>query len=190
MIVVADTSPLNYLVLRGHIEILAKIYAEIVVRKPSSMNFRIATRRQRFARGFRLRRQRLKHLRTPRCPFVNLPEPVAGRWGQGLTAEKMESCVWVRPEVVADIRFLEWTGADHLRHTKFVGLKTIRIRPRLLTKLNVARSLGCGLATVVRSKLQELFTSPGGNAGVARLSDCDDQGAGSIHELGKLSCGA
>jgi hypothetical protein len=31
MIVVADTSPLNYLVLRGHIEILAKIYAEIVV---------------------------------------------------------------------------------------------------------------------------------------------------------------
>jgi predicted nucleic acid-binding protein len=31
MIVVADTSPLNYLVLLGHIEILAKIYAEIVV---------------------------------------------------------------------------------------------------------------------------------------------------------------
>jgi len=31
MIVVADTSPLNYLVLLGHIEILAKIYAEVVV---------------------------------------------------------------------------------------------------------------------------------------------------------------
>ena len=31
MIVVADTSPLNYLVLLGHIEILAKIYAEIVI---------------------------------------------------------------------------------------------------------------------------------------------------------------
>ena len=31
MIVVADTSPLNYLVLLGHIEILSKIYAEIVV---------------------------------------------------------------------------------------------------------------------------------------------------------------
>ena len=67
--------------------------------------------------------ERLKHLRTPKCPFVNLPEPVAGRWGQGLTAEKMETCVWVRPEVVAEIQFLEWTGADHLRHTKFVGLK-------------------------------------------------------------------
>ena len=67
--------------------------------------------------------ERLKHLGTPKCPFVNLPQPVAGRWGQGLTAEKMETCVWVRPEVVAEVHFLEWTGADHLRHTKFLGLK-------------------------------------------------------------------
>jgi predicted nucleic acid-binding protein len=31
MIVVADTSPLNYLVLLGHVDILAKIYAEVLV---------------------------------------------------------------------------------------------------------------------------------------------------------------
>ncbi len=31
---------------------------------------------------------------------------------QGLTAEKMKECVWVRPEVVAEIQFLEWTGAE------------------------------------------------------------------------------
>jgi ATP-dependent DNA ligase len=65
----------------------------------------------------------LKHLKTPKCPFANLPEPDAGRWGQGLTAEKMKECVWVRPELVARIRFLEWTGADHLRHTSFVALR-------------------------------------------------------------------
>jgi ATP-dependent DNA ligase len=29
---------------------------------------------------------------------------------------------WVRPEVVAQIEFLEWT-ADHLRHSKFIGLR-------------------------------------------------------------------
>ena len=29
----------------------------------------------------------------------------------------------MRPEVVAEIQFLQWTGADHLRHTKFVGVK-------------------------------------------------------------------
>ena len=67
--------------------------------------------------------EQLKHRKTPSCPFVNLPEAAAGRWGQGLTAEKMEECVWVRPEVVAEIQFLEWTGADHLRHTKFVRLR-------------------------------------------------------------------
>jgi len=74
-----------------------------------------ATRREVF--------ERIKHLRTPKCPFVNLPEAEAGRWGQGLTAAKMETCVWVRPELVAEIQFLEWTGAGHLRHTKFLGLR-------------------------------------------------------------------
>jgi len=67
--------------------------------------------------------ERIKPLETGKCPFVNLPEKDAGRWGQGLTAEKMRECVWVKPQIVAAIEFLEWTGADHLRHTKFVGLR-------------------------------------------------------------------
>ena len=33
------------------------------------------------------------------------------------------STLWVRPEVVAEIQFLECTGADHLRHTKFIRLR-------------------------------------------------------------------
>jgi DNA ligase D-like protein (predicted ligase) len=65
----------------------------------------------------------IKHLKTTKCPFVNLPEKEAGRWGQGFTAEKMKEAVWVRPEAVAQIEFLEWTGATHLRHTKFVHLR-------------------------------------------------------------------
>jgi DNA ligase D-like protein (predicted ligase) len=73
------------------------------------------TRRQVF--------ERIKPLQTTKCPFVNLPEKDAGRWGQGLTVEKMKECVWVKARVVAEIEFLEWTGADHLRHTKFVGLR-------------------------------------------------------------------
>jgi predicted nucleic acid-binding protein len=40
MIVVVDTSPLSYLVLIGHIEVLANIYAEVSCQKPSWMNFR------------------------------------------------------------------------------------------------------------------------------------------------------
>jgi DNA ligase D-like protein (predicted ligase) len=65
----------------------------------------------------------IKHLNSVRCPFVNLPEKEAGRWGQGFTADKMKEAMWIRPEAVAQIEFLEWTGADHLRHTKFIGLR-------------------------------------------------------------------
>jgi bifunctional non-homologous end joining protein LigD len=74
-----------------------------------------ATRREVF--------NKIKHLKTAKCPFVNLPETAAGRWGQGLTAEKIKECVWLKPEAVAEVAFLEWTGADHLRHTKFVALR-------------------------------------------------------------------
>jgi ATP-dependent DNA ligase len=45
------------------------------------------------------------------------------RWGDPLDAEKMKKAVWLRPEAVAQIAFLEWTDADRLRHSKFAGLR-------------------------------------------------------------------
>ena len=74
-----------------------------------------AIRRQVFAK--------LRPLVAPACPFVNLPEAHKGRWGDGLTAEDMEKCIWVHPELVAQIEFLEWTESDHLRHSKFAGFR-------------------------------------------------------------------
>jgi hypothetical protein len=59
------------------------------------------TRRQVF--------ERIKPLERRRSPFVKLTEKEAGRWGQGLTAEKMTECVWVKQQVVAEIEFLEWS---------------------------------------------------------------------------------
>jgi ATP-dependent DNA ligase len=29
----------------------------------------------------------------------------------------------VKPRIVAEVEFLKWTDANHLRHTKFVGLR-------------------------------------------------------------------
>ena len=65
----------------------------------------------------------IRPLVTSECPFVNLPETHRSRWGEGLTAEDMKKCVWLRPELVAQIEFLEWTESDHLKHSKFVGLR-------------------------------------------------------------------
>jgi ATP-dependent DNA ligase len=39
--------------------------------------------------------EKIRNLKTSKCPFVNLPEKRAGRWGQGFTAEKMKECVWL-----------------------------------------------------------------------------------------------
>jgi DNA ligase D-like protein (predicted ligase) len=74
-----------------------------------------ASRRQVFSK--------LKHLVTPSCPFANLPETRRSRFGEELNAEKMKKAVWLKPEAVAQIEFLEWTEADRLRHSKFVGLR-------------------------------------------------------------------
>src|SRR5216684_8749390 len=73
-----------------------------------------------------LRRQvfeRIRHLTSPVMPFANLPDEHPSRWGENLTAEKMKKCVWLRPEAVAQIEFLEWTASDRLRHSKFVRLR-------------------------------------------------------------------
>jgi len=67
--------------------------------------------------------KRFRALETSKCPFVNLPETRSGRWGQGLTAAKMADCIWLRPVLVAQFEFLEWTPDDHLRHSRFVALR-------------------------------------------------------------------
>jgi bifunctional non-homologous end joining protein LigD len=60
------------------------------------------------------------------CPFVNLPEASSGRWGQGLTAEKMRECKWLRPLLVGHFEFVEFTPDNHLRHARFIGLREDR----------------------------------------------------------------
>jgi bifunctional non-homologous end joining protein LigD len=67
--------------------------------------------------------KRFKGLEVGTCPFVNLPESRSGRWGEGLTAEKMKECRWLRPVLVGEFEFVEWTPDNHLRHAAFVALR-------------------------------------------------------------------
>ena len=59
-----------------------------------------------------------------KCPFTDLPNSKASHWGGGVTADQMDEMTWVRPTVVAQIRFVEWTEDQHLRHAAFIGLRS------------------------------------------------------------------
>ena len=67
--------------------------------------------------------KKFRGLETDVCPFANLPETKSGRWGAGLTAKKMAECRWLKPVLVGQFEFVEWTADEHLRHTRFVALR-------------------------------------------------------------------
>jgi len=56
---------------------------------------------------------------TPECPFTAEPTLAErGRWS------RPEPVHWVRPELVAEVKFSEWTSDGKLRHPVFLGLRT------------------------------------------------------------------
>ena len=64
----------------------------------------------------------MKPLESLACPFSNVPraEPVAG---EGVTADETTEIKWLKPKLVAQIRFTEWTGAGNLRRAAYSGLR-------------------------------------------------------------------
>ena len=66
---------------------------------------------------------RLKGLHQANCPFVNLPELRGSRYSPRITVGEMKKCHWVKPELVCQIAFSEWTRDDKLRQPAFLGLR-------------------------------------------------------------------
>ena len=74
----------------------------------------------------RVRRELLAQvetLRVEKCPFANLPDARVSRWGAGVTAAQMSEMQWVRPKIVVQIRFVQWTAEGRLRHAAYMGLR-------------------------------------------------------------------
>lgn len=67
--------------------------------------------------------QRFQKIARKTCPFADLPEERERRYGQAITASVMEQCHWVRPELVAQLKFQEWTRDGRLRQPVFLGLR-------------------------------------------------------------------
>jgi hypothetical protein len=67
----------------------------------------------------RLRDWRFPIVRSSTCRTAR-----RSHWGAGVTREEMSEMRWVKPKLVAQIRFVEWTAEGHLRHSAFLGLRT------------------------------------------------------------------
>jgi DNA ligase D-like protein (predicted ligase) len=67
--------------------------------------------------------KKIKPMEAKECPFANLPEAKDGRWGAGLTSAKMAECRWLKPLLVGQFEFVEWTEDHHLRHSRFMALR-------------------------------------------------------------------
>ena len=61
---------------------------------------------------------RLEKLHTAGSPFAKLPTGVKGQW--------------VKPRLLAEVAFSEWTHSGHIRHSVFQGLRTDKPATRIL----------------------------------------------------------
>jgi bifunctional non-homologous end joining protein LigD len=75
------------------------------------------------SKGLKMLHARLTKLALDTCPFANLPERKNGKWGQNLTPAEMKRCHWVKPELVCQVKFSEWTRDGKLRQPVFLGLR-------------------------------------------------------------------
>jgi bifunctional non-homologous end joining protein LigD len=67
--------------------------------------------------------QLFQKYKTSVCPFANLPTKRTGRSGQGITLAEMNRCTWLKPKLVCQVKFLEWTRDGNLRQPAFLGLR-------------------------------------------------------------------
>ncbi len=107
-------------------------------------------------------RRSLEALEQPACPFQPRPKGVG-------------SPHWVKPELVAEVAFSEWTGDGKMRHPSFQGLRTDKparevVRERAAPTEDVApgpsaASKGAGEAAVAGVRLthpdRALYPEPG-----------------------------
>lgn len=57
------------------------------------------------------------------CPFANLPMEKTPRFGEGMNCAAMREVTWLKPELVAQVKFTEWTHDGLLRQPVFLGLR-------------------------------------------------------------------
>lgn len=76
-----------------------------------------------FTRAFLLQlREQLDQLRQDACAFTVRPKGI-----------KLSATHWVKPSLVAEVQFVEWTSDGHLRHPSLLGFRTDK-KPRSVVR--------------------------------------------------------
>ena len=73
-------------------------------------------------------RARLERIEQTTCPF---PSPPAGRLGR--------NAHWVKPELVCEVEFTEWTSDGKIRHPSFQGLRSDKNPKEIIRELPARR---------------------------------------------------
>ena len=71
----------------------------------------------------KMMREKLETIAVEECPFTDIPRKSRGKWTRNMTPAAMRAAHWVRPTVVCQIRFAEWTDDGALRQPVFLGLR-------------------------------------------------------------------
>ena len=66
--------------------------------------------------------RQLKPLETVDCPFANLRDTRSSR-RFGFSRDDLQECRWVRPQLIVQVSFVEWTKNNQLRHPRFLGVR-------------------------------------------------------------------
>ena len=96
--------------------------------------------------------QKLRPLQRQTSPFDSNTAP--GRWAR---AGAGREC-WVRPTLVAEVRFAQWTAAKRIRHATFLALRTDKAA-RDITRELVLGAAAAGLAAAEPVRAATVTTS-------------------------------
>jgi bifunctional non-homologous end joining protein LigD len=120
--------------------------------------------------------KRLHALQTRVCPFASTPR----------TNEKPH---WVRPTLVADVKFTEWTADGKLRHPTYLGLRddvdpgTVRKEPDITHVRTVQRAEAAERAPAVERSGSRGVTKSAVKALLAELEAIEADGGDGVLQL-------
>ena len=125
--------------------------------------------------------QKLKRFEIASCPVRQSTREKRTQFS--LIREEMKNCIWLKPQLVAQIEFTEWTPDAHLWHSKFIGLRDDK-EQRMLC----AKRIGAGERPkrIQRRRISEYFGSVSNCRGLqvkaAAIKD-QDPNHSNVHEF-------